>query len=118
LENDVALHVDLSPYLTVQKAYVKGRVQDKPVAIIDTAADTVTWEDVGELFNSAKGSRRLKFTIVARVATDAPVDTDLGFDAFFNGGGLCDEQVADDSIKVRDPVGRCFRRLGWHGPLG
>jgi hypothetical protein len=100
--NDVALRVNLSRYLTVKKAYVKGApVHDKPVAIIDTAADSVTWEDVGGLFTAAKGSRRLKFTIVARVATDAPAGSVLGFDAFLNGGGLCDEQVGEDSIKVR-----------------
>jgi len=101
LGSDVALRVDLSPYLTVKKAYVKGRVHNRPVAIYDTPADSVTWEDVGELLASAKGVGRLKFTIVARVAVDAPAGFSLNFRAYLNGAGLCDEQVGENSINVR-----------------
>ena len=108
LQASLDLRIVLSSYLDVKKAQMKRPSGSSAITpIIDGAADTVTWENIGNALlgvGSKKGMpQKLTFTITAILASNTPGDgTKIGA-YLVDGDNVCLVKVSEAKVKVREP---------------
>lgn len=112
LPGSLDLRVNLSPYLEVSKADVKGDAGGSAAltADINRDEDTVTWENVGAALlgvgTRKAAPQKLTFSIVATLDEDIPEGADIQIQAYLvdDSGDVCEVRVAETEVTVREPV--------------
>jgi hypothetical protein len=107
LPSSLDLKIVLSSFLDVTKAHMKRPPGSAAITpIIDPDNHTVTWENIGNALlgvGSRKGfPQKLTFTITAILATNTPGDG-TKIKAYLLDDNICDVQVAEAKVKVREP---------------
>jgi hypothetical protein len=112
LPGSLDLRVNLSPYLEVTKAGVKGNAGGSAALTVDINRDedTVTWENVGAALlgvgTRKAAPQKLTFPIVATLDEDTPKGADIQIQAYLvdDSGDVCEVLVAGTEVTVREPV--------------
>jgi len=109
LPSSLDLRVVLSIFLDVKKATMKRPSGSSAISpVIDRNTTTVTWNNIGDALlgvGSKKGvPQRLTFTITATLASNTP-DEGTKIKAYLiDEGNVCEVQVAEAKVKVREPT--------------